>query len=135
MALWLLKTEPSTYSYDDLVADKKATWDGVANNTALIHIRAMKKGDLAIIYHTGAEKAAVGIATVTSDAYADPKENDPKLAVVDLKPLKKLAKPLPLAVIKADPVFAGWDFLRIGRLSVMPVPEKMWKRIEQLSKA
>jgi predicted RNA-binding protein with PUA-like domain len=135
MALWLLKTEPSTYSYDDLVADKKATWDGVANNTALIHIRAMKKGDLAIIYHTGAEKAAVGIATVTSDAYADPKENDPKLAVVDLKPLKKLAKPLPLAVIKADPVFAGWDFLRIGRLSVVPVPEKMWKRIEQLSKA
>jgi len=135
MALWLLKTEPSTYSYDDLVADKKATWDGVANNTALIHIRAMKKGDLAIIYHTGAEKAAVGIATVTSDAYADPTQDDPKLAVVDLKPLKKLAKPLPLAVIKADPVFAGWDFLRIGRLSVVPVPEKMWKRIEQLSKA
>lgn len=134
MSYWLLKTEPSTYSYDDLVRDGKATWDGVANPTALKNIRSMKKGDLAIIYHTGDEKAAVGVAQVTSDSYADPKQDDPKLAVIDLKPQKKLAKTVSLATIKADPVFAGWELLRIGRLSVVPVPEKMWKRIEALSK-
>ncbi len=134
MAYWLLKTEPSTYSWDDLVRDKKTSWDGVANNTALIHIRTMKKGDLAIIYHSGDDKSAIGIAQITSDSYADPKGDNPKMAVVDLKPLKKLAKPVSLATIKADTIFVGWDFLRIGRLSVVPVPEKIWKRIEALSK-
>ena len=134
MAYWLLKTEPSTYSFDDLVRDKKATWDGVTNATALIHIRTIKKGDAAIIYHTGDEKACVGVAQVTTDAYPDPKAGNPKIVVFDLKPGKKLAKPVTLAQIKADPAFAGWDFLRIGRLSVVPVPEAMWKRIEALSK-
>ena len=134
MAYWLLKTEPSTYSWDDLQREKKATWDGVANATALIHIRAMKKGDLALIYHTGDERQAVGVAEVTSAPYPDPKENDPKLAVVDLKPKKKLVQPVSLDTIKADKTFQGWDLLRIGRLSVVPVPPAMWKRIEELSK-
>ena len=134
MARWLLKTEPSTYSFDQLVKDKKTTWDGVANATALKNIRTMKKGDLALIYHTGDERQAVGIAEVTSSPYADPKEDDEKLAVIDLKPKKKLAQPVGLDVIKADKAFAGWDLLRIGRLSVVPVPPAMWKRIEELSK-
>ena len=134
MAYWLLKTEPSCYSWSDLEREKKATWDGIANATALKNIRTMKKGDLALIYHTGDERQAVGIAEVTSAPYADPKEDDEKLAVIDLKPKKKLAQPVGLDVIKADKAFAGWDLLRIGRLSVVPVPPAMWKRIEELSK-
>ena len=134
MAYWLLKTEPSCYSWDDLQREKKATWDGVANATALKHIRSMKKGDLAMIYHTGDQRQAVGVAEITSSPYADPKEHDEKLAVVDLKPKKKLPQPVGLDVIKADKTFAGWDLLRIGRLSVVPVPPAMWKRIEELSK-
>jgi predicted RNA-binding protein with PUA-like domain len=133
VAYWLLKTEPSTYSWDDLVRDKSATWDGVANATALQHIRSMKKGDLALVYHTGGVRAAVGIATIASAPYPDPKEKDERLAVIDLKPKKKLAKPVGLDVIKADKTFAGWDLLRIGRLSVVPVPEAMWERILKLS--
>lgn len=133
MAYWLLKTEPDCYSWDNLAKDKKATWDGVSNALALKHIRTMKKGDLALIYHTGDERQAVGVAEVTSAPYADPKEDDEKLAVVDLKPKKKLARPVTLDEFKADKVFAGWDLLRISRLSVVPVPDAMWKRIEQLS--
>src|SRR6476619_7269028 len=108
MAKWLLKTEPDCYSWDDLVRDKKATWDGVSNALALKHIRTMKKGDLALIYHTGDVKAAVGVAEITSDPYADPKEDDEKLVVVDLKPKRKLGQPVTLSDIKTDKTFAGW---------------------------
>lgn len=134
MAYWLLKTEPDCYSWDQLAADKKTTWDGVANALALKHIRAMKKGDLALIYHTGDERQAVGIAEVASNAYPDPKEEEERLAVIDLKAKKKLNRPVTLATIKADPAFAGWDLLRISRLSVVPVTEKIWKRVEELAK-
>ena len=133
MAYWLLKTEPGTYAWDDLVRDKGATWDGVSNALALKHIRSMKKGDLALVYHTGDERAAVGVAEVRSAPYPDPKAKDEKLVVVDLKPKKKLANPVTLPAIKADKTFDGWDFLRIGRLSVVPVPDKMWARILELS--
>ncbi len=133
MAYWLLKSEPDVYSYDDLARDKKTEWDGVANNTALKHIRSMHKGDLAIIYHTGDVKAAIGIAQIISQPHPDPKADDPKMVVVTLKPVKKLARPVTLAQIKADPVFAGWDLIRIGRLSVVPTPEKMWQHIEELA--
>ena len=135
MAYWLLKTEPSTYSWDDLARDKKTTWDGIINATALKHIRSMTKGDLALVYHTGDERAAVGIAEIASAPRADPKKDDAKLVVVDLKPKKKLAKPVTLAQIKADPAFAGWDLLRIGRLSIVPVPAPMWKRVQALAAA
>jgi predicted RNA-binding protein with PUA-like domain len=135
MARWLLKTEPDCYSWNHLVKDKKTVWDGVNNALALKHIRSMKKGDLVLVYHTGNEKAAVGVAEIASDPYADPKEDDDKLAVVDLKPKRKLARPVTLAEIKADPAFAGWDLLRIGRLSVVPVSDAIWKRIETLSEA
>ena len=133
MAYWLLKTEPDCYAWDDLVRDKSTIWDGISNALALKHIRAMKKGDLALVYHTGDERAAVGIAEVKSQPYADPKQDDERLAVIDLKPKKKLAHPVGLDVIKADKTFQGWDLLRIGRLSVVPVPEKMWQRILKLS--
>src|SRR5262245_46511349 len=133
MAYWLLKTEPSCYAWDDLARDKSATWDGVSNALALKHIRTMKKGDHARVYHTGDERAAVGIAEVKSNPYADPKEQDEKLVVVDLKPKKKLRQPVTISDIKADKAFAGWDFLRISRLSVVPVSEAMWKRIVELS--
>ena len=133
LSYWLLKTEPDSYAWDDLARDKSAVWDGVSNALALKHIRSMKKGDLALVYHTGDERAAVGIAEVKSAPYPDPKEDDEKLAVVDLKPKKKLKRPVTLDVIKADKTFAGWDLLRIGRLSVVPVPEPMWQRILELS--
>ena len=129
MAYWLLKTEPDCYSWDDLVRDGSTTWDGVSNALALKHLRAMRKGDLALIYHTGDERAAVGVAHVASAPYPDPKEDDERLVVVDLKPKAKLPRPVGLSDIKADPTFAGWEFLRIGRLSVVPVPVNMWERI------
>jgi predicted RNA-binding protein with PUA-like domain len=133
MAYWLLKSEPDVYSYDDLARDKKTEWDGVANNTALKHIRSMHKGDLALIYHTGDERTAVGIAEIISEPHPDPKLSDEKMVVITIKPKKKLARPVTLAEIKSDPAFAGWDLLRIGRLSVVPTSEKMWKHIEKLA--
>ena len=133
MAYWLLKTEPDCYAWDDLVRDKRTPWDGVSNALALKHIRSMQKGDAALIYHTGDERAAVGIAEVVSAPYPDPKEGDEKLVVVDVKPKKKLQQPVTLSDIKADKAFEGFDLLRIGRLSVVPVPPKMWDRILELS--
>ncbi len=133
MAYWLLKTEPTTFSWDDLVRDGKAVWDGVSNAVALKNIRTMSKGDLAFFYHTGNERQVVGIAEITSKPYPDPKEKDEKLVVVDLKPRRKLAQPVTLPQIKADKTFAGWDFLRIGRLSVVPLPDNLWKHILDLS--
>jgi len=133
MAYWLLKTEPDCYSWDNLATDKKTVWDGITNALALKHLRTAKKGDLALIYHTGDERQVIGIAEVTSPPYADPREDDEKLAVVDLKAKSKLKRPITLDEIKADPAFAGWDLIRNGRLSVVPVNPAMWKRIEKLS--
>ncbi len=135
MAYWLLKTEPDCYNWDDLVRDKKTVWDGVSNALALKHIRSMKKGDQAVIYHTGKEKAAVGLATIVSDPYADPKEDDPRLAVVDIKIGKALKQPVTLSDFKADPTFDGWELIRISRLSVVPMPERMWKRMLELAES
>jgi predicted RNA-binding protein with PUA-like domain len=135
MARWLLKTEPDCYAWDNLVKDKRTVWDGVTNALALKHIRTMKKGDLALVYHTGDQRAAVGIAEIVSNPYPDPDQKDEKLVVVDLKPKSKLKQPVTLSDIKADPAFAGWDLLRIGRLSIVPVPDAMWSRIEELAKS
>lgn len=134
MKTWLLKTEPSDYSWDDLVRDGGTRWDGVANNAALLHMRSVKKGDVALIYHTGDEKAAVGLAEVTSGPYPDPAAGDPKLVVFDVRPKRKLQQPVPLARMKADPAFAGFDLLRISRLSVVPVPPEIKKKILALAK-
>lgn len=129
---WILKSEPSTYSFEQLLADRETVWDGVRNAAALIHIRAMRQGDLAMIYHSGAEKAAVGLATVASDPYPDPTAGDPRWAVVRLRADRALATPIPLAVIKADPAFADLGLVRISRLSVMPVTAVQWRRLLSL---
>jgi len=129
---WLLKTEPSTYSYADLERDKKAVWDGVSNALALKHLRLMKRGDLAFIYHTGDEKQIVGIADVTSAAYPDPKEKDARLVVVDLKPRERLARPVTLAEVKALTEFRDFELVRMGRLSVMPVSGERWKKLMKM---
>lgn len=126
---WLLKTEPSTYAFSDLVRDKRAVWDGVSNALALKHLRSMKRGDFAFIYHTGGEKQIIGIAQVTSDPYPDPKEKDPRLVVVDLKPQERLRRPVTLAEVKAIPEFRDFELVRMGRLSVMPVSELRWKKL------
>ena len=133
VAYWLLKTEPDCYAWDDLARDKSTVWDGVSNALALKHIRSMKKGDLALVYHTGDERSAIGIAEVQSSAYPDPKETDERIVVVELKAKKKLAQPVSLADIKADPAFDGFDLLRNGRLGVVPVPPAMWERILRMS--
>ena len=133
MAFWLLKTEPSTYSYDDLARDKKTTWDGVTNATALKHLRTMTKGDLALVYHTGDERAVVAVAEISSAPYPDPKQDDEKLVVIDLKPKRKLKTPVALDQIKSDKAFDGWDLLRIGRLSIVPTPPAMWRRLMKLA--
>lgn len=129
MAYWLLKTEPATYSWADLVKAKRATWDGVKNPTALRNMREMKVGDLAFIYHTGDEKAIVGIAKVVKAAYPDPKAGDTPLVVVDLEPVKALRLPITLSSIKADKQYAAWALVRIPRLSVMPVAVDHWKQL------
>ena len=130
---WLLKTEPSDYSYHDLKKDKRTIWDGVANNLALKHLRNMKKGDLAFIYHTGKERSLIGIAEVVSDPYPDPKQKDPKLAVVDVKAKQELSRTVSLKEIKSDSAFADFLLVRIGRLSVMPVTLSQWKRLLALA--
>ena len=126
---WVVKTEPSTYSFDDLARQKTAVWDGVKNNLALKHLGSMKPGDEVLVYHTGDEKAVVGVAQVTRAAYPDPKQNDPKLVVVDLKAGARLPRPVPLAEIKKDRAFADLALVRIGRLSVSPVSAEQYQRL------
>ncbi len=129
MNYWLLKTEPSDYSFADLQRDGSTVWDGVANNAALKHMRSMQPGDQTLIYHTGNERQAVGLAEVTSAPYPDPQTNDEKLVVVDVRAVRPLAQPVTLTEIKADPAFADWALVRQGRLSVVPVPPELWKRL------
>lgn len=129
MAYWLLKTEPSDYAYADLEADRGTLWDGVGNNLALKHLRQIRRGDLALIYHTGGERRVVGIAEVTSDPFPDPERDDPRLVVVAVKPRRKLAEPIPLADIKSDAELEDFELVRLPRLSVMPVAEAVWKRL------
>ena len=130
-----MKTEPSTYSYDDLARAATAVWDGVKNPVALRNLRAMHPGDQVLVYHTGDEKAVVGWATVVSAPYADPKQNDPKLVVIDLKAHRRLPQAVTLAQIKADRTFADLPIVRQGRLSVSPVTAPQWKRVMHLGGA
>lgn len=133
MARWLFKTEPTHYSFDDLEREKKAVWDGITNNLALKHLRGVKKGDEVIIYHTGDEKRLVGVAVVTSNPYPDPRLNDPKLAVVEIKPARRLKRGVTLAEIKADKELKNFDLVRNSRLSVMPVSDAQWQHLLELS--
>ena len=133
---WLLRTEPSTYSYADLEREGRALWDGMTNALALKHLRSMRKGDLAFPYHTGDEKQIVGIAKVVSNLYPNPKQAGGKLVVVDLKPRERLKRPVTLAEIKARKDFAdpdesgqAFELVRMGRLSVMPVSAERWNAL------
>lgn len=126
---WLLKTEPSAYSWSDLEREKNAVWDGVTNPVALKHIAAMKPGDDALIYHTGEERAVVGLARVTKAAYQDPKASDAKMLVVELAPVKRVTRPVTLADIKADPVFQESPLVRQGRLSVVSLNDEQFQRL------
>jgi predicted RNA-binding protein with PUA-like domain len=128
---WLVKTEPETYSWDDLVKDKKTTWDGVRNFQARSHLKAMKKGDVVFIYHTGDEKAIIGTAKVQQEPYPDPKDKD--WIVVDLAPEKKLKKPVSLSQIKAEKRLANMVLVRASRLSVQPVKPDEFDLITALS--
>ncbi|HTR21759.1 MAG TPA: EVE domain-containing protein [Gemmatimonadales bacterium] len=134
MHYWILKTEPSTYSFADLTREGTAVWDGVKNPVALKNLRAMQPGDDVLIYHTGAEKSAVGLARVTKGAYPDPKKNDPRLVVVQLKALAPLPQPVTLATIKADPAFKDLALVRQGRLSVVPATAAQWNHLLRLSR-
>ncbi len=132
MNRWLLKTEPEEYSYDDLVRDGVGVWDGVSNNWALQHIRAMRPGDEAFIYHTGKRRAIAGIARVVSAPYPDPGLDDPRRAVVDVQAVQPLPEPVGLKRIKADPRFAELLLVKSSRLSVMPVAAQHWRALCKL---
>jgi predicted RNA-binding protein with PUA-like domain len=130
---WVLKTEPSTYGYSDLVRERRTRWEGVSNPVALKHLRSMQEGDEAMIYHTGNEKALVGLARVASAPYPDP--SDGKLVVVDVEPVRPLPKAVPLAAIKAEPALAELGLVRVPRLSVVPVEPAQWRRLLSMAGA
>jgi predicted RNA-binding protein with PUA-like domain len=134
-ARWLFKSDPDTYSFFDLERDRKTVWDGVSNNLALKHLRGARKGDSVLIYHTGDEKAVVGLAEVASDPYPDPKQKDARLAVVDLAAGQRLARPVTLDEIKKQAALKSFDLVRLPRLSVMPVSDAQWNTIMKLAKA
>jgi predicted RNA-binding protein with PUA-like domain len=127
---WIMKTEPTTYSYADLEREGTAVWDGVQNPVALKHIRAMRSGDQVLIYHTGTEKAVVGLAKAVSDPYPDPK--DPTLAVIKLEAQNPLPQPVTLATVKADKMFSDLGLVRMGRLSVMPASPAQFRALAKL---
>ena len=131
---WLFKEEPTHYGFGMFVRDKKTVWSGVKNPLAQKHLRSVKKGDRIFYYHTGKEKAVVAVATALSSAYPDPKDASGKLYVVDVAPSKRLARPVTLKEIKADGAFSSFPLVRMSRLSVMPVTDAEWTRIEQLSR-
>jgi predicted RNA-binding protein with PUA-like domain len=132
---WLLKEEPDHYSFDDLVRDRRTSWTGVKNPLAQKHLRAMRRGDRVLFYHTGSVKSVVGLAKAVSDPYADPADRAGKLHAIDVAPVRRLETPVPLAAFKADPFFASFPLVRMPRLSVMPVTDEQWQRIEHLTRA
>lgn len=134
MAYWLAKTEPDSFSYSDLVKLGKDKWNGVRNFIALRHMRQMQPGDLVFIYHTGKEKAIIGIAEVTSLPYPDPEAEDSRFIVVDIIPQRSLERPVTLKEIKTSQQFGDWELVTQSRLSVMPVSPENWQRILTIAK-
>jgi len=131
MNRWLLKTEPGAYSWDDLVREGRTAWTGVANPQAQSNLRSMRAGDVAVVYHTGAVKAAVGLAVVVRAAYPEPGAGG--LSCVDLAPEARLAAPVGLAALKVERAFAGSPLVRQGRLSVVPIDDAQWSVLLALS--
>ena len=134
MALWLFKEEPTEFGYADLVRDGSAVWAGVTNALARQHLRKVAVGDRVFFYHTGKEKAVVGEMRVIVGPKPDPSSDDVKAVVVEVEPVNALSRPVTLSVIKADADLAGWDLVRLPRLSVVPVTEEQWRRVEELSR-
>jgi len=128
---WVFLADPTDYGWPEMVAQKTAIWDGVRNAKAQSNLRKCRNGDAILIYHTAPDKAIIGIAKVTGEARPDPKK--PELVVVDVKPVKALARPLPLAELKADATLAGMSFVRMPRVAVQPVTAMEWKRVLALS--
>ena len=135
MAQWLVKDEPEHYGYDQLECDRKTVWAGVKNPLAQKHLRSIRKGDRIFYYHTGKEKAVVGVAKALTDAYPDPDDATGRLHVVDVGAEKKLTRPVTLREIKADRALAEFPLVRMSRLSVMPVTDAEWARIEKISRS
>jgi len=133
MAAWLLKTEPSTYAFDDLMRAGRTRWDGVSNPVALRNLRTAKVGDVVVIYHTGDEKAAVGLAEVVRAAYTDPDRDDERLVVIDIAAKKRLAQPVTLATLKANRAFVESPLARQGRLSVVPLSDAQFRELCRLA--
>jgi predicted RNA-binding protein with PUA-like domain len=133
-AYWLLKSEPGDYSFDDLEREGRAVWDGVKNPSALKHMRQAQPGDRALFYHTGKEKAIVGIARVETEAYPDPEQADERLVVFEVSPQERLPQPVTLSRIKSEARLRGWELVRVPRLSVMPVPGETWRQILEMSR-
>ena len=130
--IWLFKTEPSNYSYDDLERDGQTIWDGVTNNLALKYLREVKTGDIALIYHTGDERRIVGVAAVVRGYYINPELGDDKLAVCEVAARERLETPVTLQQIKAEPKLQDWALVRNSRLSVVPVSDEQWQTVQQL---
>jgi predicted RNA-binding protein with PUA-like domain len=133
MAYWLVKSEPSVYGWDEFVKDKQTFWSGVRNYAARINLKAMKKGDEVLFYHSNEGMEIVGIAKITKEFYQDPTTEDTNWVAVDLKPVKKLNNPVTLSQIKQDKRLQEMALVRLGRLSVQPVTEKEWKIIMELA--
>jgi predicted RNA-binding protein with PUA-like domain len=131
---WLFKTEPSVYSFQQLQKDKKTMWDGVKNNLALKNLKDIKTGDEILIYHTGDEKAAVGVARALSGAFPDPSQKNPRMLVVDIEAVKPLPRPVTLAEVKANKKLANFDLVRLSRLSIMKVSDEQWDVVEGMAK-
>ncbi|HEY4154512.1 MAG TPA: EVE domain-containing protein [Puia sp.] len=132
MAHWLIKSEPEVYSWDQLVKDKQTRWDGVRNYAARIHLRAMKNKDQVFFYHSNKGMEIVGIGTVSREAYPDPTTDDPAWVAVDIKPLRKLLKPVTLDQIKKEKKLANMALVRLGRLSVQPVTDEEWQMVMKM---
>ena len=129
MAYWLIKSEPSVYSFDQLITDKQTVWEGVRNYAARIHLKAMKKGDEAFYYHSNEGTEIVGIAKVSKEFYQDPSTDNEAWVAVDFKPVRRLKKPVSLAQIKADKRLQNMALVRLGRLSVQPVTDEEWEMV------
>lgn len=132
MANWILKTEPSSYSFDRLQAERTAVWDGVTNPVALKHLRSMHRGDRVLIYHTGDEKQIVGLAEVASEPFPDPKAKDARLVVVDVRARERLPRAVPLSAVRGERTLADLALVRMPRLSVVPVTDAQWALLVKL---
>lgn len=133
MAHFLVKTEPTSYSFADLLSERRTVWDGISNPVALKHLATVRKGDTVVVYHTGDEKQAVGLAVAASAPYADPKLDEPKRLVVELEAKRALGKPVTLAQVKADPILMKTDLARLPRLSVVPFTTEQYQRLMELA--